>query len=31
MLVDPETLRITAMLDFGFINAMPAQFTYDPP
>ncbi|KAJ3549634.1 hypothetical protein NM208_g403 [Fusarium decemcellulare] len=31
MLVDPETLRITAVLDFEFTNAMPAQFTYDPP
>ena len=31
MLADPETLRITALLDFEFTNAMPAQFTYDPP
>ncbi|KAI5863959.1 kinase-like domain-containing protein [Durotheca rogersii] len=31
MLVDPETLQITAVLDFEFTNAMPAQFTYDPP
>ncbi|KAJ9296886.1 hypothetical protein DTO271G3_5085 [Paecilomyces variotii] len=31
MLVDPETLRITAVLDFEFTNAMPAEFTYDPP
>lgn len=31
MLVDPDTLRITAVLDFEFTNAMPAQFTYDPP
>lgn len=31
MLIDPETLRITAVLDFEFTNAMPAQFTYDPP
>ena len=31
MLVDPGTLRITAILDFEFTNAMPAQFTYDPP
>lgn len=31
MLVDPETLRITAVLDFEFTNAMPAQFAYDPP
>jgi hypothetical protein len=31
MLVNPETLRITAVLDFEFTNTMPAQFTYDPP
>lgn len=31
MLVHPETLQITAVLDFEFTNAMPAQFTYDPP
>ncbi|KAJ5544676.1 hypothetical protein N7535_006936 [Penicillium sp. DV-2018c] len=31
MLIDPETLRITAILDFEFTNAMPAEFTYDPP
>lgn len=31
MLIDPETLQITAVLDFEFTNAMPAQFTYDPP
>ncbi|KAL5330170.1 hypothetical protein ACEPPN_003695 [Leptodophora sp. 'Broadleaf-Isolate-01'] len=31
MLVDPETLRITAVLDFEFTNTMPAQFAYDPP
>lgn len=31
MLVDPKTHQITAVLDFGFTNAMPAQFTYDPP
>ncbi|KAK5189110.1 hypothetical protein LTR96_010891 [Exophiala xenobiotica] len=31
MLVDPQTFHITAMLDFEFTNAMPAQFTYDPP
>lgn len=31
MLVDPATLRITAVLDFEFTNSMPAQFTYDPP
>ncbi|GKZ36805.1 hypothetical protein AbraIFM66950_008037 [Aspergillus brasiliensis] len=31
MLIDAETLRITAILDFEFTNAMPAEFTYDPP
>ncbi|KAG7290674.1 hypothetical protein NEMBOFW57_000677 [Staphylotrichum longicolle] len=31
MLVDPATLRITAVLDFEFTNSMPAQFTYGPP
>ncbi|KAK1763804.1 hypothetical protein QBC33DRAFT_596497 [Phialemonium atrogriseum] len=31
MLIDPDTLRITAMLDFEFTNSMPAQFAYDPP
>jgi len=31
MLVDLETLRITALLDFEFTNTMPAQFAYDPP
>lgn len=31
MLIDPDTLRITAVLDFEFTNSMPAQFTYDPP
>ncbi|KOS43013.1 hypothetical protein ACN38_g6087 [Penicillium nordicum] len=31
MLIDPETLRTTAILDFEFTNAMPAEFTYDPP
>ncbi|KAJ8604141.1 hypothetical protein MRB53_041939 [Persea americana] len=31
MLIDPETLKISAVLDFEFTNAMPAQFTYDPP
>ncbi|KAG9770220.1 hypothetical protein ABEF93_006323 [Exophiala dermatitidis] len=31
MLVDPETYRITAVFDFEFTNAMPAQFAYDPP
>ncbi|KAJ5382867.1 hypothetical protein N7517_000778 [Penicillium concentricum] len=31
MLIDPETLQITVVLDFEFTNAMPAEFTYDPP
>lgn len=31
MLVDPKTLRITAVIDFEFTNAMPAQFAYDVP
>ena len=31
MLIDPETLRIRAILDLEFTNAMPAEFTYDPP
>jgi len=31
MLINPETLCITAVLDFEFTNIMPAQFTYDPP
>ncbi|RSL38412.1 hypothetical protein CEP53_014892 [Fusarium sp. AF-6] len=31
MLVHPVTFQITAVLDFEFTNAMPAQFTYDPP
>ncbi|KAK0653643.1 hypothetical protein DIS24_g5919 [Lasiodiplodia hormozganensis] len=31
MLVDPDTLQITAVLDLEFTNAMPAQFAYDPP
>ncbi|KXG46507.1 uncharacterized protein PGRI_053630 [Penicillium griseofulvum] len=31
MLIDPETLRITAILDLEFTNTMPAEFTYDPP
>ncbi|EED11746.1 conserved hypothetical protein [Talaromyces stipitatus ATCC 10500] len=31
MLVNPETLSITAVLDLKFTNAMPAEFTYDPP
>ncbi|KAJ6103736.1 hypothetical protein N7486_003958 [Penicillium sp. IBT 16267x] len=28
---NPETLRTTAILDLEFTNAMPAEFTYDPP
>ncbi|KAH7346982.1 hypothetical protein BKA66DRAFT_576547 [Pyrenochaeta sp. MPI-SDFR-AT-0127] len=31
MLVNPETLEITAVLDLEFTNSMPAQFAYDPP
>lgn len=31
MLIDPETLRITAVIDFEFTNVMPAQFCYDVP
>lgn len=31
MLVDPTTLRITAVFDFEFTNVMPAQFAYDVP
>jgi hypothetical protein len=31
MIVNPETLEITAVLDVEFTNAMPAQYTYDPP
>ncbi|KAK1948885.1 hypothetical protein LY78DRAFT_16591 [Colletotrichum sublineola] len=31
MLVDPETLKISAILDFEFTNAMPAQFADDVP
>ena len=31
MLIDPDTLRITAVLDFEFTNTMPAQFACDPP
>ncbi|KAL2759808.1 hypothetical protein ACRALDRAFT_1074057 [Sodiomyces alcalophilus JCM 7366] len=31
MLIDPHTLRITAVLDFEFTNSMPAQFAHDPP
>ena len=31
ILVDPETLKVKAILDWEFTNAMPAQFSYDPP
>lgn len=31
MLINPDTLRITAVLDFEFTNSMSAQFTYDAP
>ncbi|CBX91293.1 hypothetical protein IAQ61_010653 [Plenodomus lingam] len=31
ILVDPETLRIKAVLDLEFTNAMPSQFASDPP
>ncbi|KAK2751665.1 phosphotransferase enzyme family protein [Colletotrichum kahawae] len=31
MLVDPDTLEITAVLDFEFTNALPAQYVYDVP
>ncbi|KJZ77389.1 hypothetical protein HIM_03113 [Hirsutella minnesotensis 3608] len=31
MLIDPNSLRITAVLDFEFTNSMPAQFISDPP
>ncbi|OHE90430.1 phosphotransferase enzyme family protein [Colletotrichum orchidophilum] len=31
MLVDPETLRITAVLDLEFTNALPAQYSDDLP
>ncbi|KAJ5328690.1 hypothetical protein N7452_009080 [Penicillium brevicompactum] len=31
MLIDPETLEITAIIDLEYTNAMPAGFTYDPP
>lgn len=31
MLADPETLRITAVLDLEFTNALPAQYAYDVP
>lgn len=31
MLIDTESLRITALLDFEFTNSMPAQYICDPP
>ena len=31
ILLDPDTLSITAVLDLEFTNATPAQFAYDPP
>ncbi|WQF77362.1 Putative protein kinase-like domain superfamily [Colletotrichum destructivum] len=31
MPVDPDTMQITAVLDWEFTNAMPAQFSNDPP
>ncbi|KAI5462891.1 hypothetical protein BGZ63DRAFT_379977 [Mariannaea sp. PMI_226] len=31
MLADPSTLKITAVLDLEFTNAMPAQYIYDVP
>ncbi|PVH93238.1 hypothetical protein DM02DRAFT_604220 [Periconia macrospinosa] len=31
MLADPTSLRITAVLDWEFTYAAPAQFAYDPP
>lgn len=31
MLIDPDSLRISALVDLEFTNAMPAQFAYDPP
>ncbi|KAK3295839.1 uncharacterized protein B0H64DRAFT_156204 [Chaetomium fimeti] len=31
MLIEPHTLRITALLDFEFTNSAPAQFAHDPP
>lgn len=31
MLADPKTLRITAVLDLEFTNAMPPQYAYDIP
>ncbi|KAF2644206.1 phosphotransferase enzyme family protein-like protein [Massarina eburnea CBS 473.64] len=31
ILVDPNTLRITAVLDLEFTNAMPSQYASEPP
>jgi hypothetical protein len=31
MLIDPDTLRIVAVFDFEFTNAMPAQYIQDVP
>lgn len=31
ILVDPETLRIKAVLDLEFTNAMPSQYASEPP
>ncbi|POR32591.1 Uncharacterized protein TPAR_07206 [Tolypocladium paradoxum] len=31
MLADPNTLQITAVLDFEFTNALPAQYLHDVP
>ena len=31
VLINPETMKITALLDFEFTNVMPAQFAYDLP
>ncbi|EAQ91085.1 hypothetical protein CHGG_03020 [Chaetomium globosum CBS 148.51] len=31
MLLNPTTLRITALLDFEFAYSAPAHFTHDPP
>jgi aminoglycoside phosphotransferase (APT) family kinase protein len=31
ILIDPFTLQITGIIDWEFTNAMPAQFTHDPP
>jgi hypothetical protein len=31
MLIDPKTLRITAVLDLEFTNSMPGQYSSEPP